>query len=353
MTEEKAVRLAEEALDEFARLVFERLGVPPETARLAVRSLLDASLMGIDTHGIEALDMYVEHLRHGGLEPGPDPVIVRERGGLGLWDMQSGFGLAGARKIMAHAVERAKVHGVYLATCRRSNHIGACGVYGKIAADEGLVARIGQQTGAAFAPWGGCAARIGASPMAFVAPVAGLFPFYYDASFAQMTRGRIKAHIRSNTPLPEDVATDADGRPTTDPRAAWEGQILPIGRHKGIGLAMVNEVLHAVLSGNVFADRIPSIVSHPERSADSSLYMLVLDPEGIMPRAEFARRMREYVEYVESSPPRDPADPPRYPGRREGETWADRREKGIPVSAEGLRRFDEIADRADLRRPRR
>ena len=337
------MRIPESLLDAFERQVFERLGVPAETAQLAVRSMLDASLMGVDTHGVEALDMYVDHLRAGGLDPKPEPILLKERGGLGLWDMQNGFGLASGRKIMAHAIKRAGEHGIYLATCRRTNHIGACGVYGKMAADEGLIGMVGQQTGAGLAPWGGTQGRVGASPTAFVAPVANSFHFYYDASFAMITGAQMKAHIRSCTPLPEGVAMDKDGNPTTDPKKARGGQILPIGRHKGVGLAMAFEILHCILSGNNFSSEIPSIVSHPEKTASSSIFMLVIDPNFIMPRGEFAHSMKRYVEYVESSPARNPQDPPRYPGRREGENWRDRREHGIPVRPDALARFDAIA----------
>lgn len=345
----QAVRIPESTLDTFERDVFEKLGVPAETARLAVRSLLDASLLGVDTHGVEALDMYVDHLRGGGLDPKPELKLLVERDGLALWDMQQGFGLAGGRKIMAHAIERAKTSGgLHLATCRHTNHIGACGVYGKMAADEGLIAMVGQQTGAAFAPWGGSEKRVGASPTAFVAPVADAFPFYYDASFAMITGARMKAHRRAGTPLPEGVAMDKDGNPTTDPQKAWGGQAMPIGGYKGVGLAMVFEILHGVLSGNVLSCDIPSIVSHPERTASSSLFMLVIDPGFIMPRGDFAEAMRRYVDYVESSPARNPADPPRYPGRREGEHWRDRSRNGIPVRPDALARFDRIASSVGL-----
>ena len=339
----EAVRIPESVLDRFETQVFERLGVPAQTAQLAVRSLLDASLLGVDTHGVEALDMYVTHLREGGLDPKPQPKLISEQGSLGLWDMQHGFGLAGARAIMEHAIERAGEHGIHLATCRRTNHIGACGIYGKIAADAGLIGIVGQQTRAAFAPWGGKEKRVGASPTAFVVPVADAFPFYYDGSFAMITGAQIKAHRRAGTPLAEGVAMDKDGNPTTDPAAAWDGQVMPIGRYKGVGLAMAFEILHGVLSGNVFSCDIPSIVSTPDQSADSSIFMLAVDPGFIMGRDGFAAGMKRYVAYVESSPARDPADPPRYPGRREGENWRDRRANGIPVRLDALERFDEIA----------
>jgi LDH2 family malate/lactate/ureidoglycolate dehydrogenase len=337
------LRVPEKVLDAFVREVFVRLKTPAETAARAARSLLDASLLGIDTHGVEALDMYCEHLRQGGLDPRPAPELLREKGGLGLWDMRHGMGLSGARTIVAHAISRAREQGVYLAACRRTNHLGACGVYGKMAADEGFVAQISQQTRSLFAPPGGAEPRVGASPVAFAAPVAGGFPFLFDVTLAVMTHAQIKACLRAERPLPPGVALDKEGRPTLDPQAAWEGQVLPIGAHKGFGLAMSFELLHAVLSGNVLSGEVASIVTTPSKSAGTSLFMLVIDPDAIGTKGDFARRMAEYVKYIESSPARDAGAPPRYPGRRAGESWVDRRAGGIPVRADALERLDRIA----------
>lgn len=342
-------RYAVSAIQEFASAVFSKLGVPRETADLALLSLLDASLMGIDTHGIEALDMYVAHIEAGGLKSEAELMRVSGPDTSELWDMQHGFGLAGARTLMSRAISKVARHGICLLVCRNTNHIGACGIYGKMAADVGLVAMVSQQSNAAFAPWGASEPRMGTSPFAFAAPVKDAFPFYFDASLAAISRGKIKAHRRSGEPLPEGVALDAEGRPTTDPDKAWFGQLLPIGAHKGAGLAMVLEILSSVLAANRFSTDIPSIVNHPELSAGSSLFMLVIDPQCVMPGGDFAVRMRDYVDYIESSNPKSADDPARYPGRREGENWRDRSQNGIPICGEALERFRKIAH--DLKLP--
>lgn len=344
----ETIHVTESKLRAFAAKVFTRLGVPPVSAELAAQSLVDASLLGIDTHGIESLDMYVTHIRSGGLKVDAELVRLQGTSGLQVWDMQHGFGLPGARQLMSEAIRQARVTGIALITCRKANHLGACGVYGKMAADEGLIGIVSQQTMALLAPWGGKEPRIGASPFALVAPVAESFPFFFDASMAAATRAQIKAHRRARTPLPEGVALDDQGQPTVDPEKAWHGQILPIGRHKGVGLAMVFEILSCVLSNNHFACDIPSIVNDPRQSAGSGIFIMAVDPRAIMPDGTFAATMKCYVEYQESSPARDPSIPPRYPGRREGAVWLDRHHNGIPVSAEGLERLNQIATSVSL-----
>ncbi|MBN2295157.1 MAG: Ldh family oxidoreductase, partial [Pirellulales bacterium] len=210
------VRIEESTLEAFIVEVFTRLGVTPLIARLSARSLLDASLAGIDSHGIESLKMYVTHLKAGGLDAKAETSKLRGSGSVELWDMQHGMALAGARIVMSHAIQEAQKTGIYMATCCNANHLGACGVYAKMAADEGLIGMVSQQVSALLSPWGGRDARIGTSPFACVAPVENGFPFFYDASMAAITRSQINACRRDGRPLPDDVALDADGNPTRD-----------------------------------------------------------------------------------------------------------------------------------------
>jgi LDH2 family malate/lactate/ureidoglycolate dehydrogenase len=336
-------RIAESTLRTFIAAMFVRLGVPPEAAGLATCSLVEASLMGIDTHGVEALPMYVAHLQAGGLAADALPVRLEGRGTVDVWDGRHGLGLAAGRILMSESIRQARTDGIHFAACRNANHMGACGVYAKMAADAGLIGMVSQQTLASLAPWGGQDARVGAAPFALAAPVQNAFPFYFDASMAAMTRSQIKAHRRSGTPLPEGAAMDAQGRPTRDPEEAWHGQIMPIGGHKGVGLAMVFDILSSVFSGNQLSTSVPSIIDHPERSADSSFFVMAIDPTAVGSLVDFTEAMKRYVDHVESSSPRTADAPPRYPGRREGEVWNERSRNGVPISADGMDHFDRIA----------
>ena len=348
MQDRKSVRIEEDRLLRFGVGALTALDTPHEIATRAIRSLLDASLMGIDTHGIEALDMYINHILHGGLKVANEPIVVNRHSSFALWDMRNGIGLSSGRLLMQYAMQQAKKSGVFLLTCRNTNHIGACGIYGKIAADTGYIGICSQQTIAAFPPWGGKEARIGASPIAFVAPVAGMAPFYYDASMATMTRSQIHSSMRAGISLPEGVALDKHGRPTVDAKEAWEGQILPIGRYKGVGLAMCFEILASVLSENIRSTEIPSIVDNPDQTAHSSLFMMAIDPGAVLEDRKFETLMRKYVEFIESAKPIDSHNLPRYPGRREGEIWQERSKGGIPISEEGIAQFDSIAERLHI-----
>ena len=169
-------RFTEQELHTFAARVFERLGVPAEAASQCARSLCDASMLGIDSHGIESLDMYAQHLLAGGMDPAARPQCVHEHGGLSQWDMCNGPGLSGARMLMRHAIEQARTYGLAAVTCRRTNHFGACGVYALMAAEQGMIGLASMQTRAMFAPPGGAHKRIGQSPLALAALPESISP---------------------------------------------------------------------------------------------------------------------------------------------------------------------------------
>ena len=57
------------------------------------------------------------------------------------------------------------------------------------------------------------------------------------------------AAARAGDAIPEGWALDAEGQKTTDPDAALQGTMIPMGDAKGAALALLVEVLAATLTG--------------------------------------------------------------------------------------------------------
>src|SRR5262249_61431232 len=77
-----------------------------------------------------------------------------------------------------------------------------------------------------------------------------------DGALRAASRGRIKPAERSGEETPPGWALDSTGRPTTDPAAALAGALLPVGGHKGSGLAIAVEALTAALTGAGISPRL-------------------------------------------------------------------------------------------------
>ena len=71
-----------------------------------------------------------------------------------------------------------------------------------------------------------------------------------------INRGKIRVAARNNQKIPEGVALDNMGRPTTDAKKALKGVQLPIAGFRGSGLAWMVDILSGVLTGGNHAGKV-------------------------------------------------------------------------------------------------
>ena len=154
----------------------------------------------------------------------------------------------------------------------------------------------------AIAPWGGKAPLYGTNPIAFAAPLGeGRPPLVIDLALSRVARGKIMAADKAGKPIPEGWALDPDGRPTTDPKAALAGTMIPIGEAKGAALALMVEVLAAGLTGASLAFEASSLFSGDGAPPNLGQTIVAIDP-GLASAGAFAERMSTLVEAIESEP---------------------------------------------------
>ncbi len=169
--------------------------------------------------------------------------------------MDGGFGFAYPAIDLAIGAlaPLARAHGVAVAALHRSHHFGQAGAHAERLAERGLVAIVLGNSPKAMAFWGGRRPTLGTNPLAFAAPLpGGADPLVIDLAMSVAARGKIVAAEKAGRPIPGDWAVDAEGRPTTDPKAAFGGTLLPIGGAKGGALALMIEILAAAVTGSAF-----------------------------------------------------------------------------------------------------
>jgi len=119
---------------------------------------------------------------------------------------------------------------------------------------------------------------LGTNPIALAAPMEPE-PLVVDLALSVASRGKVLERAQRGEPIPEGWAVDREGRPTTDPKAALEGALLPIGGGKGLALAVLVEVLAGALAGGVLGLDLPLPWERPEAPSYPGLLLLALDPE--------------------------------------------------------------------------
>jgi LDH2 family malate/lactate/ureidoglycolate dehydrogenase len=318
-------------LGRFARLIFEKLGMAAADARLLAEHLIWADLRGISWLGVKKIPQYVERLRAGGTSARAEPVITSESATLVAFAGGDAFGQVVGVHAMRAAIERARSAGIGAAVVRDTTSAGALGYFAMLAARERMIGLAINNAPPLMPAPGGTEKILGNQAFAIAAPAARHDPLLLDMATSAITLARIHEYEHRGEPLPEGVALDARGEPTTDPAAALAGILLPTGEHRGFGLALMWEVLTGVLAGGARFSRDVTMPDRHDRPQAVSMFLLAIDPESVMPYADFVARVDEMIDRIHATRPAAGHDRVTVPGERGHRMAADRRRHGIPV----------------------
>jgi LDH2 family malate/lactate/ureidoglycolate dehydrogenase len=151
--------------------------------------------------------------------------------------------------------------------------------------------------------------------------------------------------------LPQGWAVDINGNPTTDPLEALRGLVLPIGGHKGYGLALAMDILSGVLTGSGFSTGVKSLFQQWQEPQHVGHFFIVIDPARFMSLEKFQRRMSRMRRRIKRARPIDDGNPVFLPGEIEARLEEERRISGIPMRESTLERLKRLAEGRDSERP--
>lgn len=330
MTSKDSFYIPVEEARSFCLDVYRQLNVPEDENIQLADIILDASLRGVDTHGILISPIYAQRIRSGQMIPGRHLKIDKETSTTALTDACQGLGQTTSVEGMKIALEKARAHSLGAVTIYNQSHNGALSYYVRMAADQNMVALMFGNSTPRVAPYGGRAGLHGTNPVAFGIPGGPHAPMVCD--FATAASGAaIRQAVEDQAPsIPGNLALDRDGNPTTDPRAAFDGWLLPKGGTMGYGLALLADVLVGALSGSCCGPDVPP-VQDIESPYCCGSFILVIDPEAFIGLEVFLRRVGFLIESAQAIQPADGFDRVRIPGERGEEEKERRRREGIPM----------------------
>ena len=299
------------------------LELPRSDANDMAVALLDADLGRIKTHGLRLLPAYLHRLLGNAMNPTPSIDVIRQDGPISVVAGDDGFGQVVAKRALDHTIEGAREHGLAMTVVRGSNHFGALGYPARLAAEQGMFAFVGQNTRDIVVLPGGERPGVGNNPFAFAMPSGHPDPLVLDISCSRVAKNNIYRAAERGEPIPEGIAVDEHGNPTTDAHAALRGAVTPFGGHKGAGLAIVIGALAGVLSDAKFGPVVPAPTNYDEQR-DIGHFFLCVDLGRIDDPAAQQERMRTYLGDICASG----ADV-RYPGQRSGAFRRDSLEHGV------------------------
>ncbi len=313
-----------------------RVGVPEEDARVTVEVLLCADLRGVGTHGIQRLLMYIPRIRKGLMNHRPNIEVRSPSPALRCVSGDDGLGPVVGTRGMKEAIDLAKTLGTGFVGCSDSNHFGAAAPYVLMACRERLIGIAGTNAFPTMPPWGGLGNVVGNNPLAIGVPCQGETPFVLDMAMSVSSRGRMRQMVDEQRQMPEGWAVNAEGRPTTDPLEGLRGFVLPMGQHKGYGLAIALDILGGVLTGSGFATGVKSLVQQWQEPQHVGHFFIAIDPTRFLPWEEFSARMNACFRILRGAQRIDPETAILIPGDAEAALEKERMVRGIPLEGKTL-----------------
>ena len=348
------MRIPEADLRRVAVALLRGTGSSADEAGIVADHLIRANLTGHDSHGVGMLPYYVRFRAQGLLRPNTPPRRVKDDGPILMFDGERGYGQRVAREAMDAAIERCAETGVVLMTLRSSHHVGRVGSYGEQSIAAGLVSihfvNV-QDHPPLLAPFRGSDARFGTNPICIAVPGSiDTQPILLDMATSVIALGKARVAMNEGVSVARGNLIDHRGKPTTDPRVMFaetqRGALLPIGAHKGYGLALACELLAGVLSGGgtIQPDNLRA------GSIINNMLTVVIDPCRLVDLPWMQREIGAMVGYAKESPPTDANEPVLVAGDPERARAAERGADGLPVDETTWNELEQAAESVGIPR---
>ncbi|MCX7324194.1 MAG: Ldh family oxidoreductase [Hyphomicrobiales bacterium] len=337
-------RYGKGALSDWLTGLYRSFALAEKDARLAAEVLVETNLIGVDTHGFARVPTYLGMFERGELDPKGTPALT----GSGLpmtMDGALALGQIAGPMAVDVAMAAAQQNGASILTMNRSGHLGALGVLLRPVAEAGLIGVMMQSGPPAMGMPGARTAVIGNNPLAFVAPVEGGSPIIVDIALSTVAMGKLIEAARLGQPIPPGWGIDSEGNDTTDAAKALRGMLLPMSGHKGLGLALMVEVLAGALTG--MRPQFTPTPEGPRMPAAFGCFLMVIDPAAAIGLDRFRSHVSEALALF-----RDAEGRLRYPGTGAVATRAERERSGIPLPAPLVATLSDIGMKKGLAFPK-
>ena len=334
-------------IKKIAKKLFLKAGASEQEAEIVSEEIIEASLMGLDSHGIMRIAQYIEQVKEGLIKPNTPIDVIYETPISAIVDCNWNFGMVCARMMTDIVIEKANKNNIAVAASRHCNHMGRLGSYTQRVAQAGLFGFAvvnSSRHGHFVAPFGGAEGRLATNPLSYAVPTYG-DPILLDTSTSMVSEGKIRVLMHQGKELPENCILTSEGRPTNIPEEFYKpkkGTILPFGGemgYKGFGLGLLVEILGSILSG---------VALTPDGEKDeyiNGFFIMAINPKIFGIENEIIQNMEALKKYIKSAKPAQGSKGIFMPGEIDFTTRAERLTGGIEVADET---WKQIVDAAKL-----
>jgi 3-dehydro-L-gulonate 2-dehydrogenase len=304
-----------------------KLGFEAERARRCAQLFADSSRDGVYSHGLNRFPRFARAIRSGIVDAHARPSLLSSFGSLERWDGRCGPGNLNAYECMERAIALSRQHGIGCVALANTNHWMRGGSYGWQAAEAGVIGVCWTNTLPNLPPWGTSEPRVGNNPLIIAVPRPGAH-VVLDMAMSQFSYGALESYRRRGELLPVPGGFDQDGELTRDPGAIEAARRpLPIGYWKGSGLALMLDLLAALLSGGLATWQI---VSDPELEGKLSQVFVAFNLPAVDQDGNAAKVVEQIIQYLHGTNESGKGSV-RYPGEQVLKIRRDNLANGVPV----------------------
>ena len=310
--------------------IFKKKGLNQADSLICANAIINAELVGAYGHGLSRLKMYCDRINKKLINPKPKIKIKNISQSISYIDANNSIGFVAADIAMKKSIQNAKKTGIGMVAVKNSGHYGLSGYYAEQAVKKNLITMIYTNAPPAVAPYGSIKSLFGTNPICFGSPTGTKIPFILDTSISMINRGKIRVAARNKKKIPEGVALDRFGKPTTDAERALRGVQLPIAGFRGSGLAWMVDILSGVLTGGNHGGKVkdpfddftgPQNIGHLFITFKSNLFV-----------NNFNKRITENIKTIKNLPKIKGVKEIMYPGQNKYKRFKINSKKDIKIS---------------------
>jgi 3-dehydro-L-gulonate 2-dehydrogenase len=320
---------------------FVRAGMPEARADTCARVHTETTCDGVNSHGINRVERFVEYIHSGLVNVHATPVLSLDLGAMEIYDGNLGPGILNALFAMDRATALAKKYGLAMVNLKNTTHWMRGGTYGWMAADRGFIGICWTNTESCMPPWGSKTEAVGNNPFVMAIPRKEGH-LVLDMAMSQFSWGKVWSCRDKNIPTPLPAGFDHDGNLTDDAAAISETRrILQMGFWKGSGFAIMLDLVAALVSNGLATAGVDK--ANKGSAGSSSQVFIAIDPQKMNTQEFIDDTLSATIAQLKSAVPAKEDGEIFYPGEQSLRTRKENLRQGIPVDEPVWAKVKELA----------
>ena len=299
-------------------------------AEITANYIVKAELMGASSHGLARLKMYCDRIKKKLINPKPKIKVKKISKSISHIDANNAIGFVAADIAIKQAIVNAKKTGIGLVGVKNSGHYGLSSFYAEQAVKKNLTVLCFTNAPPAVAPYGSKKKLFGTNPICFGTPTASKIPFILDTSVSMINRGKIRIAAKQGNKIPENVALDKFGKPTTNAKEALKGVQLPIAGFRGSGLAWMVDILSGVFTGGNHGGKVKD--PFDDFTGPQNIgHLFIVIKSNIFVGSDYNKRIKSNINTIKRLPKIKGVKEILFPGQSKYKRYKDNLKKNITI----------------------